>query len=63
MRLRRQAFAAAAMGALLGVLVIAAVFATGGTFGQRCARAYPHDEAKQLWCVERLAHLTAREGE
>lgn len=32
----------------------ALVYATGGTFDQRCAKAYPRDAAAQERCMMRL---------
>jgi hypothetical protein len=43
---------AIAAGVLLGILLIAAVFATGSTFGQRC-KPLTGDEWRA--CVDRLA--------
>ncbi len=42
-------------GLALTLLLIGAVFATGSTFGQRCAAAYD-DPAQQEWCVERVSN-------
>lgn len=42
-------------GIVLAVLLIAAVFWTGSTFGQRCAKAYPNQHPAIEQCVERLA--------
>lgn len=36
--------------------IIAAVFATGATFGQRCAHAYPADAPRAMVCVDHLSH-------
>ncbi len=43
-------------GLVLAVLIIAAAFAAGATFGQRCARMYPQNPVAQEQCVAALAH-------
>ncbi len=45
-------------GAWLCALLVVFVFASGSTFGQRCERAHPGDDAAAARCVERLAHGT-----
>lgn len=40
----------------LAALLIGFVFATGGTFGQRCAKAFPDDPARAELCVYNLSH-------
>ncbi len=40
---------------ILSAILIAVVFATGSTFGQRCAAAYPNDPTQTEDCVERLS--------
>jgi hypothetical protein len=48
---------ATVVGSLVGFgLLLASVFATGSTFGQRCDRAYPTNALEAERCVERLAH-------
>lgn len=42
-------------GIVVGVCLIAFVFLTGSSFGQRCARAYPDSGLDQERCVGRLA--------
>jgi len=42
-------------GALAFPVLIAFVFATGSTFGQRCERMHPNDATARDACVERLA--------
>jgi len=44
------------LGGLAGtILLIAYIFATGQSFGQRCDRMFPNDGARQELCVENLA--------
>lgn len=42
-------------GVIAGVVLIACVIAFGGTFGQRCAKAYEKDSPEWQSCVHRLA--------
>ena len=45
------------VGTLVGFgLILATVFASGSTFGQRCDRAYAGDPLEAERCVDRLAH-------
>jgi hypothetical protein len=37
-------------------LLIVAVFLTGNTFGQRCAKIWPESSSAWSNCVERFAH-------
>ncbi len=37
---------------ILSAVFIALVFTTGNTFGQRCAKLHPNDDAKQKACVQ-----------
>lgn len=37
-------------------LIFFSVWASGGTFGQRCAAAYPGNPAEQEWCIDRVAN-------
>ncbi len=46
---------AAAIGGLMAVVLIALVFLTGNTYGQRCAHAYPNDGLAQERCVQNLS--------
>lgn len=49
--------ASAILAGLVGAAVlVGVVFATGQTFGQRCAAAYDPNTATWNQCVERLAH-------
>lgn len=47
------------MGTLVAVALIIIVVATGGTFGQRCNRAYPDNPARAEQCVYNLNHGVA----
>ena len=38
-------------------MIVAMAFATGSTFGQRCAQVYEHGSADWHVCVERLSSL------
>lgn len=54
-RKRWNPFATALILALVGsAILIAVVFATGSTFGQRCAKLYPKDTANWQACIQRL---------
>jgi hypothetical protein len=44
------------VGIVLAALLAVTVFATGGTFGRRCERAFPSDAARQERCVYNLQH-------
>ena len=41
---------------LLAMVIGLSVFAAGGTFGQRCAKAYPNSPMQQEECVDRVSH-------
>ncbi|GHE77762.1 hypothetical protein GCM10019059_40940 [Camelimonas fluminis] len=41
-------------GGLIGILLIAAVVASGSTFGQRCKAMFPEDPARIDHCVKEL---------
>jgi len=41
-------------GLLVGIVIILFVFATGQTFGQRCAEVYNKNTTEWCDCVERL---------
>jgi len=53
--LDREIIIASILAFLLIVLAIAVPVLTGSTFGQRCAKAYPDDPARQERCIERAA--------
>lgn len=42
-------------GLAIGGIMIALVFATGSTFGQRCAKLWTHGSPEWNDCVERFA--------
>lgn len=42
-------------GVIGGLLTIALMFATGQTFGQRCAKVYPENTPEWIDCVQRFA--------
>lgn len=44
----------AASGVIFGIILIVTVFATGQTFGQRCAVAYPDKDRMWSFCVEQM---------
>jgi len=44
------------MGTILLVGLVFGVWFTGGTFGQRCERAYPGDGLAQERCISNLIH-------
>lgn len=46
---------AIAIGLILGVVLIAAIIASGQTFGQRCAKAFPDDPVRAELCVYNLS--------
>lgn len=49
-------------GVIAAILLIAFVFATGSTFGQRCAKAHPGADAATIdACVEALSQGTRDE--
>jgi len=41
--------------ALLFFIFLGVIFLSGGTFGQRCAKAYPDNGYEQERCVARLS--------
>lgn len=46
-----------AVGLGIGGALIAAVFATGATFGQRCERLHPNADASTIErCVDAMSH-------
>ena len=44
------------VGLMAAICLLAAVFWGGGTFGQRCAAAFPGDGLAQERCVYHLSH-------
>lgn len=43
------------LGAVTAVVLIIGVFATGSTFGQRCAKVFPKDSPEWHQCIKDLA--------
>jgi len=54
MRLPRLIASSFAAGIGATVALIAIIFATGSTFGQRCQKAFPDDTARAAQCVHNL---------
>lgn len=54
-RIRQFLFACGVAGLIAGGIAIW-IIASGGTFGYRCGKIFPDDQAAWEQCVERLAH-------